>query len=236
MPRSGKRDARMRRSTTADQIKQLIISRELRPGDPLPTEPELCEILEVSRSSVREAIRTLSTLDIVEVQHGHGTFVGQMTLDAMVEALVFRGLLSPGGSLQSLREVVEIRVALDTALAENVVASRSELAVEELQGLVDEMKELAGRGETFLDADRAFHTRLYESTSNRLAGQLVTAFWDVHTAVLPQLGIALPADIERTTKAHGDMLQAAIDGDADAYRKAVLEHFEPLQRSLAQHA
>ena len=73
------RASRMRRSTTADQIKQLILTRGLRPGDPLPTEAELCDILEVSRSSVREAIRTLSTLDIVDVRHGHGTYVGAMS-------------------------------------------------------------------------------------------------------------------------------------------------------------
>lgn len=236
MTRGDRRDARMRRNTTADQIKQLIISRELRPGDPMPTETELCEILDVSRSSVREAIRTLSTLDIVEVRHGHGTFVGQMSLDPMVEALVFRGLLSPGGSLQSLREVVEVRVALDRAMAESVIASRADLAVDELRGHVDEMIDNAARGETFLDADRAFHTRLYESTSNRLAGQLVAAFWDVHSAVLPQLGIAVPSDIRRTARAHGDMLDAAVAGDVEAYHRALVEHYEPLQRVLAQYA
>ena len=90
-----KHTARMRRSTAADEIKKLILTRNLKPGDLLPTEPELCETLDVSRSSVREAIRTLATLDIVDVRHGHGTYVGAMSLDPMVEALVFRGVLSP---------------------------------------------------------------------------------------------------------------------------------------------
>ena len=123
------RASRMRRSTTADQIKQLIIARGLTPGDPLPTEAELCEELDVSRSSVREAIRTLSTLDIVDVRHGHGTYVGPMSLDPMVEALVFRGVLSPEGSLQSLREVVEVRLALDLSMAERVVAAAQVLSL-----------------------------------------------------------------------------------------------------------
>ncbi|WP_306233820.1 FadR/GntR family transcriptional regulator [Agrococcus beijingensis] len=235
MNRSGRRDARMRRNTTADQIKQLIISRELQPGDAMPTETELCEILDVSRSSVREAMRTLSTLDIVEVRHGHGTFVGQMSLDAMVEALVFRGVLSPGGSLQALREVVEVRLALDLALTDRVVGTElDETCVEELEELVATMVAKAKAGEMFLDEDRAFHTRLFESTSNRLAGQLIGAFWDVHTAVLPQLHIGVPEDIRSTAQAHGDMLAAAVAGDADAYRLAVLEHYQPLQRVLAE--
>jgi len=229
------RAARMLRSTTADQIKQLILARGLRPGDPLPTEAELCETLDVSRSSVREAIRSLSTLDIVDVRHGHGTFVGDMSLDPMVETLVFRGVLSPEGSLQALREVVEVRLALDLSMAERVVeAGSAVLEDSELAGLVDEMVDKAGRGENFLEADRAFHTQLFGRTGNHLVGQLVGAFWDVHTAVLPQLKIAPPADIEQTAKAHGDMLAAVQAGDVDAYRTAVIEHYAPLQRVLAQ--
>lgn len=227
------RDARMHRSTPADRIKQLIISRDLRPGDPMPTEAELCEILGVSRSSVREAVRTLATLDIVEVRHGYGTFVGEMSLDPMVEVLVFRGALSPAGALQALREVVEVRIALDTALAEKIVGIEpDEETAEELQGLVRAMVEKADRGEGFLEEDREFHTRLLELTDNRLAGQLVGAFWDVHTAVLPRLDIPVPADIVLTARAHGAMLAAVRAGDAEAYRQAVVAHYEPLQRSL----
>jgi len=233
MPVQAKRGSRMRRSTTADQIKQLILTRGLKPGDALPTEAELCETLDVSRSSVREAIRTLSSLDIVDVRHGHGTYVGQMSLDPMVEALVFRGVLSPDESVDALREVVEIRLALDLAMAERVVAGAQDADHEELEALVAEMVEKAGRGETFLEADRSFHTKLFSVTGNRLAEQLVGAFWDVHTAVIPQLGIVQPADIELTARAHGDMLDAARRGDVDAYRKAVTAHYDPLQRTLA---
>ncbi|MFV4913982.1 FadR/GntR family transcriptional regulator [Microbacterium lacticum] len=225
--------SRMRRSTTADEIKQLILARNLKSGDSLPTETELCETLGVSRSSVREAIRTLSTLDIVDVRHGHGTYVGAMSLDPMVEALVFRGVLSPSGTLDALREVIDVRLALDLAMAEVVVANVSNADVEELRGRVAEMVHKAARGETFLEADRAFHTALFAATGNRLAQQLVGAFWDVHTAVIPLLGLAVPADIEDTAKAHGDMLSAALAGDTEAYRRAVIEHYLPLQRSLA---
>lgn len=228
-----KRGARMRRSTTADEIKKLILTRNLKPGDPLPTEAELCETLDVSRSSVREAIRTLSTLDIVDVRHGHGTYVGAMSLDAMVEALVFRGVLSPDGSVDALREVVEVRLALDLAMADAVVAGATEETKNELSALVDEMVTKASRGEMFLEADRAFHTKLFAATGNHLAQQLVGAFWDVHTAVVPLLGIVMPSDIQHTAEAHGDMLDAALRGDVEAYRQAVVEHYRPLQRSIS---
>lgn len=228
-----KREARMRRSTAADEIKKFILTRNLKPGDPLPTEAELIEILDVSRSSVREAIRTLSTLDIVDVRHGHGTFVGAMSLDPMVEALVFRGVLSPEGSLEALREVVEVRLALDLALAETIVNGAVSEDVAELKELVDEMVDKASRGELFLEADRAFHTKLFSVTGNQLAVQLVGAFWDIHTAVIPQLGIVVPADIQQTAEAHGDMLDSALRGDVDGYRQAVIEHYRPIQRSIS---
>jgi len=228
-----KHTARMRRSTAADEIKKLILTRNLKPGDLLPTEPELCETLDVSRSSVREAIRTLATLDIVDVRHGHGTYVGAMSLDPMVEALVFRGVLSPEGSLAALREVVDVRLALDLAMADVIVNGALEADSTELAALVDEMIDKASRGDGFLEADRAFHTKLFAVTGNRLAVQLVGAFWDIHTAVIPQLGIAMPADIRHTAEAHGDMLAAALRGDVEGYRKAVVEHYRPLQKSIS---
>lgn len=221
-----------RRATTADQIKDYILTQGLRPGDVLPTETELCENLGVSRSSVREAIRTLSTLDIVEVRHGRGTFVGNMSLDAMVESLVFRGVLIPGDDLQALREVVEVRQALDMSMAERIVDGLRGTADPNLHALVEQMVQSAREGQTFPKQDRHFHTELLEHVGNSLVGQLVTAFWDVHTAVMPRLGLSLPADLEQTAQAHGDMLRAAEAGDVEAFRAAVVDHYAPLQRAL----
>ena len=221
-----------RRPTTADQIKDYILTEGLQPGDSLPTEPALCELLGVSRSNVREAIRMLTTLDIVEVRHGHGTFVGQMSLDALVEALVFRGVLIPGDDLQALRDIVEVRQSLDVAMAQKVTTSMRGTHNEDLHALVEEMVEAAGRGETFPSQDRAFHTALLATIDNALVGQLVGAFWDVHTAVMPSLGVSLPGDLVQTAEAHGDMLRAAEAGDAQAYADSVVKHYQPIIRSL----
>lgn len=223
-----------RKVTTSDRIKDLILSDGLRPGDLLPTEGELCSRLGVSRSNVREAIRKLSTLDIVDVRHGHGTYVGEMTLDALVEALVFRGVLSPGDDLDALRDVVEVRKALDHGMSEQIVDALKGTENSELKALVDEMTALASAGKTFPQQDRAFHTGLLAKLGNSLVGQLVAAFWDVHTAVLPKLNVAVASDLEQTAQAHGLMLEAAESGDAEAFRAAITAHYEPIMRALEQ--
>ncbi|WIJ27000.1 FadR/GntR family transcriptional regulator [Devosia sp. RR2S18] len=222
----------MRRSTTAEEIKRLILTSGLRAGDPIPTETELCQELGVSRSSVREAIRRLATLDIVEVRHGHGTVVGQMSLAPLVETLVFRGVLSPGDDLEALREVVDMRCAFDLALSERVVAVHKGSDNAVIEDLVNRMLACAEAERPFLAEDRQFHTELLAPVGNQLAVQLVTAFWDIHTAVLPKLDLALPSDLRQTANAHGDLYRSAQQGDGDAYRRAVVDHYEPLLRML----
>lgn len=224
--------SRMLRSTTAEEIKRLILRSGLRPGDAIPTEIELCQELGVSRSSVREAIRTLATLDIVEVRHGLGTIVGNMSLAPLVETLVFRGVLSPGDDLEALREVVDLRCAFDLSLADRVVDAHQGRVNPTMQALVDKMMDNAERGEPFLAEDRQFHSELLAPVGNQLAGQLVAAFWDIHSAVLPRLDLALPADIQITAKAHGDLLEAAQSGNREGYRRAVVDHYAPLMRML----
>lgn len=217
-------------------IKEYILSHGLRPGSPMPTENELVEQLEVSRSAVREAMRTLSALDIVEVRHGIGTFVGTMSLRPLVEGLAFRGVLMPGDDLHALQEVLEIRVALDLAAADEVVEALAGTTNPDLAELVDTMNAKCCSGDSFSLEDRSFHTDLMDRTGKTLLGQLVAAFWDVHAVVSPSLGIPTPDDLIETAEAHGQMLTAAENGDVAAYREAVERHYGPLRRVIAAAA
>lgn len=217
-----------------NRIKQYVLTHELRPGDPIPTEAELCATLGVSRSSVREAIRTLSALDIIEVRHGIGTFVGQLSLRSLVDGMVFRGVLSPGSELEALREVIEVRTALDISIAEALVERLRDDPADDIAAVVDEMERLASSGEAFAEQDRMFHTLIVSRLNNSLLEQLVAAFWDIHTAVVPHLGVPTPIDISKTVLAHRSILDAARAGDAHAYRQAVHDHYAPLLHVLQQ--
>lgn len=214
--------------STVEAIKGVILEKGLAPGDPLPTEADLCETLGVSRSSVREAMRTLASLDIVEVRHGRGTFVGRLSLSPLVSGLVFRSLLNPGGQFTSLRDVVDFRIALDLGIAEELVELHRGRQHPELEELVEGMRQRTARGETFAEEDGAFHAGLLADIDNALVRQLVGALWEVHTDVVPRLGIPQAEDIEHTVEAHAHMLSALEAGDLEAYREAVVEHYRPL--------
>ncbi|QPZ40402.1 FadR family transcriptional regulator [Paramicrobacterium chengjingii] len=224
--------ARKRGPSVTDQIKDFILSNNLRPGDIMPTEAAISAELDVSRSSVREAMRTLAALDIVEIRHGYGTYVGEISLAPLVEGLVFRGVMSPENNFSALREVVEIREVLDLAMADQVVNSLVGATDPELHDLVAMMEDLAARKESFAEADNAFHQRILSRLDNQLVGQLSTAFWEVHTVVYPLLGLPPAHDISETAHAHGLMLNAAENGDITAYKEAVILHYQPLRRSI----
>lgn len=220
-------------TSVAQRIRAYIVNHTLGPGDLLPTEAVLCEELGVSRSSVREALRRLDALDIVDVRHGYGTFVGDVSLKPLVESVTFRARIDTRSAEDTLRDIVEIRQALDLGHAELVVGALKGTAQEDLHALVARMVERAERGERFPEEDREFHAQLLaRSTPNRLAEDLLGAFWDIHTVLIDDLATAMPSDIALTAAAHGDMLTTAQNGDVEGYRRAVTAHYTPLLRAL----
>ncbi|SES37170.1 DNA-binding transcriptional regulator, FadR family [Actinokineospora terrae] len=211
------------REEVSERIKRYILDNRLRPGAPLPTENELCAALGASRSSVREAIKTLDALDIVEVRHGHGTYVGGLSLSALVEGLTFRGLLSPDDEFGVLSDLVEVRELFERGNAAGIVTALDAEHLASLDALVDRMD----TGDDPLGADRAFHALLVHPLGNELVSQLTDAFWDVYTTVAPHLG--LPTDEHDTVTLHRDIVTAARANDLDSFATAVAAHYAPIR-------
>lgn len=159
-----------------DQITDLIVELDLDPGDPLPAEPELMRTLGVSRNSVREALKGLQALGIVDIRHGYGTYVGTAQVLSMAPGLLFHSRLAvrrenPG----ALRDIVEVRAMLESGL---IRRSALELTAADLDRLQAELDALAADGAPGrADHDRRFHELLYEPLGNTLALQLIALFW-----------------------------------------------------------
>ncbi|MFE5022766.1 FadR/GntR family transcriptional regulator [Streptomyces sp. NPDC056656] len=224
------------RQEVADGIKRYILENRLHPGDPLPTETELCEALGASRSSVREAVKILHALDIVEVRHGHGTYVGHLSLSALVESLTFRGLLSPDDDVQVLADLVDVRELFERGMAERIVTSLSGEQLDALERLVTRMSDagVGGDGRGLIEADRAFHALLVAPLGNDLMGQLSMAFWDVYAIVAPQIDGFTHTEQAETVAAHHSIVTAARAGDPVAFVQAIGEHYAPVRRRISE--
>ncbi|MDC4233568.1 GntR family transcriptional regulator [Actinomyces sp. B33] len=211
-----------------DAIKRYMLTHGLKPGDPLPTEAVLCADLGVSRSSVREALRKLEALDIITVHQGRGSFVGQMSMQPLVDTLVLRSALDQINGIKSLSEVIRIRRSLDLGIAEELVAAMRGTTNPHLWDAVDAMKEKALRGATYYDEDIAFHSGLLDYLDNSLMQQLTSAMWLIHQTASPGLKAADGEQMMAAALAHGDILSACEHGDVDAYKAAVDWHYGPL--------
>lgn len=222
---------RLRQQDVMESIKDYILRKNLRPGDPLPTEAELEVAVDASRTSVREAIKSLSALDIVEVRHGHGSYVGNLSMAALVESLVFRGLLSSSTDHRVLGEVVDVRQGIEQGQAARMLENLDATEIGDLRTLAARMHELALEGKPYVEQDREFHIRLLRPLGNDLVVQLTEAFWLVQARVAPTLTVE-PREWLRTAEAHTAIVDAIAAHDLDRLLIAIEAHYAPLRENI----
>ncbi|SDN07999.1 FadR/GntR family transcriptional regulator [Actinacidiphila guanduensis] len=214
---------RARRPTVQDQIVDLVVDMDLDPGDALPAEPELMRTLGVSRNSVREALKGLQALGIVDIRHGYGTYVGTAALRSMAPGLLFHSRLAVRRSNpRALRDIVEVRALMESGL---IRRAARELSAEDLARLRAELDALEADGDAGRAGhDRRFHELLYEPLGNGLALQLIALFWDVYRQL--EADMAKPrTDHAQVVRQHRQVLQALESRDPDAAAATIGEHF-----------
>lgn len=209
-----------------DSIIELIDRRELRAGDPLPPEPRLMAEFGVARNSVREALRTLQALGIVEIRHGYGTFVGDASMAALSPSLLFRTRARSRDGLRGLSDLLEVRQILETELTRKAVGNGALLAA--LGECVDRMADPA----TASAADRRFHELIGEAAGNDLALELIRLFWDVYRQTESLIG-STTSRPEGLVAKHHRIVEAIATGDGATIGDAVNEHFAEIRKRLA---
>jgi DNA-binding FadR family transcriptional regulator len=215
-----------------ERIKKLIVDRRLPSGAPLPTEPELMELLGASRNSVREALKALQAMGIVEIRHGFGTYVGSMSFAPMIEGLAFRTVAGHYRGEDSLLQLLELREAVETGLVSRLAGRLPEADLAELDALVDRMEQEAAQGAGLAETDRAFHATLYRGLDNVLLSEVLEAFWDAFHRVQRDL-VDVPQDPRVTCRQHREILDAVRSGDSLRAEEAIRDHFGNVRTRLS---
>ncbi len=214
-----------------DYVRQYILDNKLSAGDPLPSESQIAEELGVGRGSVREAVKALQSLGVVEVRHGDGLYVRAFSFDPIVETVKY-GMRFDADSLS---ELAQIRFLLESAAIETTVARISDKDIQRLDQLMDVWKERLETGQNHLDLDAQFHRILYASLNNKMFLQLFELFWlAFETLGDPVIQVGRPPikDYEN----HRDILDALRARDAAAVRKHLTYHFDHLLQERIRRA
>jgi len=210
----------------ADGLRAQITSGKLRPGDRLPTEPQLCAQSGLSRSTVREALRLLTSQNLIVTTRGvtGGSFVAEPSPKKLAETLENGlGMLVANGNLQGVH-LFEVREMLDIPAVELAAARRTEAHLAELAAaMFDPADEL----DKVLPAIRAFHTTIAAATGNPLLLLICEPLFPSNDR---QLARDAPADyLPRVDAQHREIFAAIRDGDGSRAAAAARSHVEYLR-------
>src|SRR5687768_6199832 len=210
-----------------DRIKRYILEHELEGGDALPPETHLVRDLGVSRSSVREAVKALESLGILETRPGRGLFVRPFSLDPILDNLAYSLLFDRN----SIAELLEVREQLEAGLLGKAIAAISPAQVALLRSLVERMREKAERGLNFPEEDRFFHRTIAEATGNHLLLKLLDVFWTVFSRSRDR-SVTVNSALDRTWRSHAAILAAIEEQDVSRARTAMAEHFRDIDERV----
>lgn len=217
----------------AEQIVEAINTTPLGPGDRLPTEAELARQLGVGRTSVREALRKLQTLGIVEVVRGRGAFVAEPSPEN-AETEFSRWCIEQSVAIE---ELIETRLAIECATAGLAAAYADEAQIAELGRLnaVHTEAGLEGDVARLVASDQAFHTLIADIGGNPLLGKLHTML-DPELLAFRRMTLSLPHVAHRSAAAHQCIIDCIATSDAKAARTAMLEHLWVLYQDVSAAA
>ena len=209
----------------ADQIRQLIIDHHMENGDQLPNEFELAQQLNVSRGSVREAVKLLVARNVLELRRGKGTFIADNT--GVVDDPFGFAYLEDEPRLAN--ELMDIRRQLEPWIAAKAAEQANDQDIAELRVLQYKVEELIQSGQDHLAADQQLHIRIADCTDNRVLHELVPVItYSVHLfGNLTQRRLR-----QETINTHAAVVDAIAAHDPEAAREAMQEHLKHNRLSL----
>lgn len=208
------------RQSVQESIMDYVVHGGLQPGDPLKPETELARELGVSRNSVREAVKGLESVGVLETRRGTGLFLREFSFDSLVDNLPY-GLMS---DVQDLAELLEIRRILETGMIDAVAKHRTEEQVQQLKQVLDDMRSRAEMGQSFPQEDREFHRLLFSQVGNKTLLKLLDVFWLGFKKAAEHVNL-IDEDPLRTYRSHAEIVESLIAEDSEGARTALDRHY-----------
>ena len=215
-----------------EQIRLLMRQGQLKPGDRLPPERDLCERFGVSRVTVREALRMLESSGLVEIRVGArgGAFVTAPSSDRVGEGLADLLTLS----VISAADVTEVRMMLEAGIVPLVCERATEEDLADLDEICRRSEAALASGDYTMTMSLEFHIRVAQATHNPAIAVLVESFSGPILMSLQQAHEAAPEMGERGTREHEEFIAAVRRRDVDTASRIMREHLERTAHRLGR--
>ena len=207
----------------AKQIERLIL-KKLKPGDKLPSERELAELLQVSRSSIRDAIRGLELMGLVEPRQGAGTIVRELSVEPLVNP--FANALKRRQELVS--ELLDFRKMLEPPLAARAATHASVDEISEMEEILQRQEGKLSKGEAAIAEDAEFHYSIALASGNSVVLKVIDILMDLLRDTRER-SLQLKGRPQKSLAGHRRILAAIKRRDAEAAKSAMRRHIEDVE-------
>lgn len=207
----------------AKQIERLIL-KKLRPGDKLPSERELAEMLAVSRSSIRDAIRSLELMGMVEPRQGAGTIVREISSDSLVNPLANARKRKE----ELLGELLDFRKMLEPPLAARAATRVSADEISEMEEILERQEEKLRGGDSTIAEDSEFHYAIALASGNSVVLKVLDTLMDL-LRDSRERSLQVEGRPQKSLAGHRRILAAIKRHDAEAAKVAMRRHIEDVE-------
>jgi GntR family transcriptional repressor for pyruvate dehydrogenase complex len=215
----------------AEQIQQLILTRQFKPGDRLPTERELGETFQVSRTVIREAIRSLEARGLVSAQTGSGTYVRAIQGEDVANSLGM--YITAQGQFFTLESLMEVRRVLEVQMVRLAAIRAGEQDLEKLEITLEHMCASQNDVDAFSKWDLEFHMTIARASGNPLFGIMIEPLTEALFELI-WTGSETPGAAIDACEFHRKILVALKKKDPDSAEKIMIQHLEQAQRVTSE--
>lgn len=212
------------------KIKDMIISGELAAGDRLPPEKELSEKLGLSRSSLREAVKALEIIRVLDVRRGDGTYVTSLEPKLLTEAMTFIVDLHQD---ESILDIFEVRRILEPAAAAMAAKCITAEQIAQLRATMENIDD-ATSVEQLVNHDLVFHGLITAAAGNSYLASVLDALSSSTVRARIWRGLTQEKAVDRTLSEHGAIIEALERGDAELAKSLLTVHISGVEHWLRQ--